>query len=684
MVSYRTSDRGSLKLSWSVILEGTLFLVGLGYLYRQPSYTDGLRWVSADSCQYKLAGKLPFWEARPFEAEDRLLRIDYAPACSLAIPLRDAKTSIYLYEIARSGEKHLLFAEFRPYPPLGWFQRHLTLEMGIGLFLIFSAVGVLLLRAMIMLRQYVEIGIRLIKAMAWFFLVYGVLVGWVYDTYYREVNHWAGIAAGVIALGWGLWRVEIGVIAGVFVGLMGWLKPLHADVAAGAALGACGFMLKGGIRWLYWGGWLFWTYTYDLLGLFVLPGLIVWDSLYPFIRNAYKILTPKERHFYLSAFFLASLWAVGIGDPFSGVRGSSLVLGVIGSGVVGWAGVEGLYWFYRRQRVQRRALLERELPLLWEVPDASSLEHRVREILRAYWDAGWAEIAEVPGSQRLWLRRRGEPPPQPDWDKRAIEVAIPLGEPYWLLIGQTRAPLTVEDIAWLVHFSRYVGISRRHLALYEAAHEARLQALRHQLSPHFLFNALHTLQGLLYEDVALAEKLLARLGQLLRRSLELAKHLLIPLSEEMALVQDYLEIEKQRYGQRLIVHWDVTDPPPEVLIPPFTIQTLVENAIKHAVAKQMRPTTIHLRVTWENKKLQISVTDDGPGFAEASPPHGIGLSNLRTRLAHIYGREAQLTIMGTRGNGVKVEVILPLSPPDWQTVPPGRNQNPGATPSSHD
>jgi len=683
-MSYQASDSRSLKLSWSGLMGGVLFLVGLGSLYRQPAYTDGMRWVLTDSCRYHLAGKLPFWEARPFEAGDMLMQIDYTPACSLAIPPTDAATSIHLYEIARSGEKHLLFAEFRPYPSFGWFQREMTLKMGIVLFLIFSAVGVVFLRAMIMLRQYVEVGMRLMMAMGWLFLVYGVLMGWVYETYYREVNDWAGMVAGVIGLSWGLWRVEVGAGAGFLAGLMAWLWPSHADVVVGAALGAWGFKLRGVLRWPYWGGWLFWTYTYDLLGLFVLPAIIVWDSLSPFVRNAYKVLAPLERYFYLSGFFLAGLWAVGIGAPFREVRGWNLVLGVIGGGMVGWLGLEGLYWFYRRHRAHRRALLERELPLLWEVPDAASLAHRVREILTAYWGAGQAEIVEAPGPQRLWLRRRGEPPPYPDWEKKEVEVAIPLGEPYWLLVGQTRAPLTVEDIAWLVHFSRYVGISRRHLALYEAAHEARLQALRHQLSPHFLFNALHTLQGLLYEDVALAEKLLARLGQLLRRSLELAKHLLIPLSEEIALVQDYLEIEKQRYGQRLIVQWEVIDPPPEVPVPPFTIQTLVENAIKHAVAKQMRPTTLHLRVSRQNEKLQISITDDGPGFTDAGSAQGIGLSNLRTRLTHIYGREAQLAIAGTRGKGVKVEVILPLSPPNLRTALPDRNQNPGVAPSSHD
>ncbi len=681
MLSYPASNKKPLKLSWLLLLEGILLLTGLGALYWQPSFTDGLRWVSVDSCQYALVDKLPFQQVRPFEVGDKLVRIDYMPACHLTLPPKEAETSLYLYEIIRQGEKHLLFAEFRPYPPLGWFQNPNSLTLHVVLFLTFSTMGIVLLRAMVTLRHYTDVSVRPVIALMWFFLFYVVLTGWVYDIYYREVSDWVGVVVGVLGLGWSLWRVEVGVGVAILAGIVAGLWPSHADMVAGIVLGGWGFRLRGGTKWLYWGLWLFWAYTYEPVVFLALAGLIVWDSLYAFLRNAYKILTLRERYFYLLGFLVASACAVGIGYPISELRGGNLILGALGGGVIGWISLESFYWLYRWRRRQRRGLLERELPLLWEVPDTNSLEHRIKEILKAHWDIGWAKIVEATGKQRLWLRRSGEPPLHPDWPQEEIEMAIPLGEPYWLLIGQARVPFTVEDIAWLVHFSRYVGISRRHLALYEAAHEARLQALRHQLSPHFLFNALHTLQGLLYEDVALAEKLLTGLGQLLRRSLELAKHLLIPLSEEIALVQDYLEIEKQRYGQRLIIQWEVGEPPTEILIPPFTIQTLVENAIKHAVAKQMRPTTIRLQVSYQEEKIQISVEDNGPGFSETNPAHGIGLSNLRTRLAHIYGTEAQLTIQGASGKGVKVEVTLPLAPPNRRTIPPDRNQSPGEAPS---
>jgi hypothetical protein len=316
------------------------------------------------------------------------------------------------------------------------------------------------------------------------------------------------------------------------------------------------------------------------------------------------------------------------------------------------------------------------------VPDAASLERKVAQLLATHWDIPEARIVEDTAPQRLWLLRTGEPAPNPAWQRQHTEVAIPIGEPYWLLIGSPRYPLTTEELGWLSSFGRFVGISRRHLALYEAAHEARLQALRHQLSPHFLFNALHTLQGLLYEDAQLAEKLLSHLGQLLRRSLELAKHLLVPLAEEISLVRDYLEVERQRYGKRLIVDWRVPDPMPEALIPPFSVQTLVENAIKHAVAKQSRPTTLRLSLEVGEAQVTTIVSDDGPGLTAISEKPGIGLSNLSSRLEKIYGSAATLQLHAMDENqGVTVVLSFPRFP---QTTPPGHSQSPASGRSSHD
>jgi signal transduction histidine kinase len=656
-----------------------VWTIGVGLLLRQPHLTDGLRWEALADCKYLLTGKLPFREERPFLLGDTLVRIDYAPACQVGIPPRRAETTLFLYEVQRKGEKHLLFAEFRLYPVLGWFQNALSLGVGISLGLIVWAGGLLVGWVMISLRRYVALSGYMLMGLGWLLLACGLWLWWAYAAYAEEEG-WAWLTVGMLGIGWSFWRWWAGVLAALIAALSTWLWPAQANLLAGAVLGSMGFWLKGPWKIAYGLLWLLWVYTYDSVWLPLLFGTIASSRLIPFLQNAYKILTRRERYFYLLALLLAAAWVVGVGKPFQEVNGWWLIGGGVGGGLVAISGIRALYGLYqRRRRAQRRSLLERELPLLWDVPDVGTLERRVRALLNQYWDVEGAALTQAPGPQGLWLRRQSKPPPVPDW--LHFEAAIPLGEPYWLLIGAVRSPLTIEDLLWLERFGRYVGISWRHLSLYEAAHEARLQALRHQLSPHFLFNALHILQGLLYEDVTLAEKLLSRLGQLLRRSLDLAKHLLIPLSEELALVQDYLEIEKQRYGTRLILHWEVPEPLPEAFIPPFTIQTLVENAIKHAVAKQMRPTTIHLRVFQVSDRLEIIVADDGPGFPAGNSPHGIGLSNLRTRLEHIYGLQAQMIIQSGGRGGVQVVVTLPLAPLSLKTIPPGHSQSPGAAPS---
>jgi signal transduction histidine kinase len=98
----------------------------------------------------------------------------------------------------------------------------------------------------------------------------------------------------------------------------------------------------------------------------------------------------------------------------------------------------------------------------------------------------------------------------------------------------------------------------------------------------------------------------------------------------------------------------------------------------------MHPTTLHLQVSCKGETLQVLVADDGPGFRTANLSSGIGLSNLRTRLEHIYGPKAQLSIMQGERKGVQVLVTLPLFPPDYGKTLPGRNQNRGAAPSLHD
>lgn len=162
--------------------------------------------------------------------------------------------------------------------------------------------------------------------------------------------------------------------------------------------------------------------------------------------------------------------------------------------------------------------------------------------------------------------------------------------------------------------------------------EARSQALRAALTPHFLYNALNTLQGLVDEDPASARKGLARLGTLLRRLLERKDRGRVSLGEELAFVEDYLGLERARLGNRLQVVMDIPDELLEVPVPTLGLQVLVENAVKHAIAPRAEGGTLRLSARREDRDLVVSVLDPGNGLG-AGQGLGLALANLRSRLA---------------------------------------------------
>lgn len=194
------------------------------------------------------------------------------------------------------------------------------------------------------------------------------------------------------------------------------------------------------------------------------------------------------------------------------------------------------------------------------------------------------------------------------------------------------------------------------------AAEARLDSLRAQLDPHFLFNALHSVSELMHEDVASAERALEGLASLLRTSLE-GDADLVPLAAEWDFVQRYLEIERLRLGERLRVESHLTPEALEVPVPSFTLQVLVENAVRHAVAPRPEGGRIEVVAEVEGGKLRLRVVDDGPGL-DADPAAreggGRGLRLLRQRLEAAYGSEAVLVAgPGAVNPGARMRVELP-------------------------
>jgi sensor histidine kinase YesM len=194
--------------------------------------------------------------------------------------------------------------------------------------------------------------------------------------------------------------------------------------------------------------------------------------------------------------------------------------------------------------------------------------------------------------------------------------------------------------------------------------QARLTALRAQLNPHFLFNALNSVVTLIGSDPARAQEMTVRLADLLRASLGGSNDQQWTLARELSFVRQYLEIEQVRFADRLTVHWHVADGLDEVLVPSFVLQPLVENAIRHGLSRTIGRGSIRIEIgVLDQGLLRVAVSDDGPGLStdHASPAGaGIALDNLRSRLERLYGSDAQLSLRNGESSGAVAQVVLPI------------------------
>ena len=190
------------------------------------------------------------------------------------------------------------------------------------------------------------------------------------------------------------------------------------------------------------------------------------------------------------------------------------------------------------------------------------------------------------------------------------------------------------------------------------AAEAHHAALASRVQPHFLFNSLNSISALIREDPTRAERLVEQLAALLRHSLYSDPQQLTPLSVEVRLVQDYLALEQARFGNRLRFQMQI-EPSALVLgVPPFAVQTLVENSIKYAVARQRAGAWIGVNAWQEDNRLHVTVRDDGPGFEGTTFPTGHGLDNLRARLLAFGATESAVQVSREEGHTV-VSFALP-------------------------
>ena len=233
-----------------------------------------------------------------------------------------------------------------------------------------------------------------------------------------------------------------------------------------------------------------------------------------------------------------------------------------------------------------------------------------------------------------------------------------------VLKGSGTNPFMFAVLAIVWHAIRYSGdLHDRQLKsaeLESRLRDAQLQALRSQLNPHFLFNTLHSIAELVHEDPDLAEQLVLRLGELLRRVLESSGQHEVPLAEEIEFTKAYLDIEQMRLGDRLSVVWDVAPDVLGVKVPCLILQPLVENAIQHGIASSDQRGELRIRAQRANGFLHLQVHDSGPGLQQRGETvnDGIGLSNTEARLRTIFGEQHRFELIND--NGLSVNMLLPI------------------------
>jgi two-component system LytT family sensor kinase len=204
---------------------------------------------------------------------------------------------------------------------------------------------------------------------------------------------------------------------------------------------------------------------------------------------------------------------------------------------------------------------------------------------------------------------------------------------YWAIVGLSHAVLYYRE-------SRERAL--RAAQLETKLVEAQLQRLQQQLHPHFLFNTLHAISTLMHRDVEAADQTLMRLSDLLRLTLDNLGQQEITLKAELDFLAKYLQIEQTRFNDRLEVRFDVQPEALDTLVPNMLLQPLVENAIKHGIARKAGPGHIDISARREGDKLRMEVRDDGVGLTEdalVALQKGIGVSTTRARLQHLFGAD---------------------------------------------
>jgi two-component system LytT family sensor kinase len=267
---------------------------------------------------------------------------------------------------------------------------------------------------------------------------------------------------------------------------------------------------------------------------------------------------------------------------------------------------------------------------------------------------------------------------------QAVVIALePFGpeqhpRPFWeQFLGRATSQLHIELLIYsatlglgyaVSYYARFRERERRAAQLEAQLAQAQLQALKMQLHPHFLFNTLNGIAGLVRDNKnRAAVDMLAGLSDLLRYTLENAGRQEVPLKEELEFLELYLGIQQMRFPDRLRVEMRVAPETLDALVPNLILQPLVENAIRHGVSKRATPGTVGVTAERDGEHLRVNVYDDGPGLQGnggagegGGAGRGVGLSNTRERLQQLYGGRQRFTLAAREGGGVEAALAIPF------------------------
>jgi two-component system LytT family sensor kinase len=242
--------------------------------------------------------------------------------------------------------------------------------------------------------------------------------------------------------------------------------------------------------------------------------------------------------------------------------------------------------------------------------------------------------------------------------------ALSPGLLFHMLVGNIFAYIDVVAVGHALHYARDSRTKDLRASRLEARlAEAQLQVLRMQLHPHFLFNTLHTISALMQKDLKAADRMLALLGDLLRDSFAKIGAQEVSLKQELGFLERYLEIEKTRFQDRLRVETRIDPETLDAEVPNLLLQPLVENALRHGIARRREAGLIELVARRENGRLELRVRDDGPGLpseAEMSRRGGVGLANTQARLRQLYGSAHRFELCNRPEGGLEVALSFPF------------------------